>query len=472
MKKIYQFVGSLYVGIALLIIITLLSVAGIIIPQGRMEELYFVKYGERIGSFILFCGLDHIFSTVWYKIILLIFSVNISVCTFNRLKKIFSIFTNERQQIIVDREALESFPTKFTFDVKENPQKLTKHIIFFFKKRFFFVSLKPSSDKIMIMAQNKWLKEIGSTLFHFGIIPLLIGGFINQKMGFSYLQMLKEGEVAKVKNNQLWIKCNKFEIEKTNKGAIKDYRSSLVILDSIGNKLKEKIIEVNDPLVYRKIKFYQSSYQIEKDSSIKNINLLLSGGEFAENVKTLILKSCGETLSVNKDIKIVAERFVPDFCLDIETKKVFSRSSEHNNPALLITLLKNNEKIFSGWHFKNINSFHHNTHRDYKISFISYQTPNDRLTTGILIKKAPGNILIWAGILFMTCGILIVFSFASTEKYIIAIVKEDESSKIIFTSPSKLEEFGLDKTNKLKEKLKKELKQLYQVVEQNNDTSF
>lgn len=457
MKKIYLFLSSLQLGISLLIIITLLSILGIIIPQQGSEEFYSLKFGEPLSSLILFCGFNNIFSTLWYKILLLLFSVNISLCTLNRIKKLFLIFTKAKNLTNISKEAIESFPVKFTFDTKEPLSNITNQIILFFKRRFFFISLQEKNENIILSVQNRWLKEVGSTIFHFGIIPLLVGGLINQLTGFSYLQMLKEGEIAKVKNSNLWVKCNKFEIERNKKGAIKDYRSSLILVDSAGNKLKEKVIEVNEPLVYQGIKFYQSSYKIEKDTSIRDIHLLISGEEFTEKGRTLILSNCGETLYVNKDIKIVVDRFVPDFCLNIETKEVFSRSYEHNNPAIFITIIKNNEKVFSGWQFKNINSFHHNPAQNYKISFLSYQTLNDQLITGILIKKAPGNIFIWFGILLMTFGILIVFGLPPSEVYIIALVKEDDKNKIIFTTPNKLEESELDRINKLKDKLEREL---------------
>lgn len=45
-------------------------------------------------------------------------------------------------------------------------------------------------------------------------------------------------------------------------------------------------------------------------------------------------------------------RFEPDFTIDIDTKEVASRSQDLNNPAVLLEILENGEKVTEQWVFR------------------------------------------------------------------------------------------------------------------------
>ncbi len=47
-----------------------------------------------------------------------------------------------------------------------------------------------------------------------------------------------------------------------------------------------------------------------------------------------------------------AAEFLPDFAIDLEAGKIFSRSDEPNNPAVRVIIFENGEKIDEVWAFK------------------------------------------------------------------------------------------------------------------------
>ena len=55
------------------------------------------------------------------------------------------------------------------------------------------------------------------------------------------------------------LRCDKFEVSYYDKGMPKDYKSWLTVVED-GKDVLKKVIEVNDPLIYKGIYFYQSSY--------------------------------------------------------------------------------------------------------------------------------------------------------------------------------------------------------------------
>ena len=60
------------------------------------------------------------------------------------------------------------------------------------------------------------------------------------------------------------VRCDSFAIEYYDNGMVKEYKSHLTVLED-GKEILKKYIEVNDPLTYKGITFYQSSYEGYED---------------------------------------------------------------------------------------------------------------------------------------------------------------------------------------------------------------
>jgi len=74
----------------------------------------------------------------------------------------------------------------------------------------------------------------------------------------------------------------------------KDYKSKLTVLEN-GKEVLTKTIEVNDPLFYKGIRFYQSSYGTGNNSSSA---VLLSIHPIAEKGEVQYRASVGETFTL------------------------------------------------------------------------------------------------------------------------------------------------------------------------------
>ena len=61
----------------------------------------------------------------------------------------------------------------------------------------------------------------------------------------------------------------------------------------------------------------------------------------------------GETFVISdSEYSARVVRFEPDFAIDMESKEVFSRSEEMNNPAVLVEVFKDGEKAAEQWAFR------------------------------------------------------------------------------------------------------------------------
>ena len=93
---------------------------------------------------------------------------------------------------------------------------------------------------------------------------------------------------AEIINLGFTVRCDRFDIEFYENTMPKEYRSKLTILEQ-DKVVLQKEIEVNDPLYYKGITFYQASYQPFKDFiftiSSNNEDPVSFTGEFQKEVK-------------------------------------------------------------------------------------------------------------------------------------------------------------------------------------------
>ncbi len=419
MLRAYRAISSLQVGIALLVVLTLASLVGVIIPQGLESSRYLSRWGTVIGSGLLWAGVDHLFSTRWYNLLLGLFAVNILLCTVNRLKAVFVALARTRfltaQQII-------ALPHNTQFSGTWLPEGTVDKITRFFRERHFSVKVQQNAGTVAIDARRGRIREVGSALLHLSLLPLLIGGFVGKMTGFSYMELLSPGESAAVRERPFFVRCDFFELEKNEDGDVKDYKSGLTLLDSAGDTLARKVIEVNHPLVYGGIKMYQSSYRADPQN-IDNIALMVTGPLVGAIGKKVNLHPGAPEIIKGTDITVAANRFIPDFVYDMKTKTPQNRSPDHNNPALFVTMTRGEDTLFARWVFRKFGAMHH-TDEAYAVSFLSYDMLQ---STGLLIKENPGGAIIWFGIIFMSIGVLLVF-WVARQRYWIAIGKSDDDS--------------------------------------------
>jgi hypothetical protein len=85
LTALYRFLRSIKLAITLILIITVLSIIGTLIPQGRDQSSYFHQYGAFWGRVILTLGLNGMFRSVLFLIPAGLLFINLSVCTVGRL---------------------------------------------------------------------------------------------------------------------------------------------------------------------------------------------------------------------------------------------------------------------------------------------------------------------------------------------------------------------------------------------------
>ncbi len=133
---------------------------------------------------------------------------------------------------------------------------------------------------ILLFAQKGAYSRTGVYIVHASILIIFAGAIIGEFSGFKGSVMLPETQqtdkVYRFNSSEsidlgFTVRCDSFGIELYDNGMVKEYRSVLTVLES-GQEVLQRAIEVNSPLTYRGVTFYQSSYEGYNDFIIEVTN--------------------------------------------------------------------------------------------------------------------------------------------------------------------------------------------------------
>ena len=82
---IWKFFSSVKLAVWLLAIIAALSLLGTFIPQNQEASFYIDRYGHSGYRALLETGLTDVYSSFWFVLFLILFSINLTVCLVNRI---------------------------------------------------------------------------------------------------------------------------------------------------------------------------------------------------------------------------------------------------------------------------------------------------------------------------------------------------------------------------------------------------
>ena len=405
MKSFLQTFSSVKLAIFLLIVITLASILGTLVPQNRSPEAYRAKYGEFSG---LLMGLEitRLYQSWWYISFLFLFGLNTAVCTLTRLSPKCKLAF--KPSVYADTKRMLSLNPSAKIKKPGNAEAAQKNLRDLLKRKHYRIREEVRKGARYILARKKLMGIFGSDIVHAGILIILFGGILSGLGGFRTNLNIVEGSTAGVPQADFQIRLDKFTTEYYPSGAVKDWKSTLTILNS-GQEQITKTIEVNHPLSYRGFVFYQSSYGWDWNKTRLVIRVQKPGEDAAEQIRIPVGKKY--TLSGGKT-EVIVRRFIPDFVI-AEDKRAATRSLQPNNPAVYLESRRSGKVIFSGWIFAKFPEFSQSrADEDNRISFILEDIHAPQYS-GIQVAKDPGTNAIWAGCTVLMLGLLAAFYWPS-----------------------------------------------------------
>ena len=276
-QKIPKILIDLKFSILILALIAFASSFGSFIEQDEPKNFYEINYplekpiyGFVNSKLILTLGLDHVYNTWWFLLLLLILGLSLIGCTLTRQ---FPLVQNSKEYFF--RKQSNSF-LKLPFSIKLKKNFYLKELILSkLKKLNLYIYQKGE----LIYGYKGLIGRISPILVHVSLIIILSGSTLGAFKNFKAQEILPKGEVFHIQNPlkigrltplpNITTRVNEFWVDyKNNK--INQFYSNLSILDNYGNELKNQTISVNNPIRFNNIDFYQSDWNL-LGIRIKNI---------------------------------------------------------------------------------------------------------------------------------------------------------------------------------------------------------
>ena len=406
-ESLWDFFCSLKLSISLLIGLALTSIIGTVVPQGNIPPEYLQTISE--SKFKLYQSLSFfdMYHSWWFMLLLYLLTVNLVACSIKRLPRVWKMVFEP--QLVMD-EALEK-SLSLTHEFKMSGDAVTQLKAFLSAE----VSTPVVTEKdgaVHLFAQKTPWCRLGVYVVHLSIIIIFVGALIGSFFGYKAFANIVEGTsidtVFTQKENPIKlgfaVKCESFSVSYYNTGAPKEFKSILTILEN-GQPVKgyEKIpVIVNDPLSYKGITFYQSSYGQTGDGAVYHFNVSRRGAAGGADLN--LKKGEQATLSGGATLEVLEA-----------TQNVRQFMPEFSGPAAKVMLKMPGRNPESFIVFKN----HPEIEEQRKGELVlRYAGGDEKLYTGLQVAKDPGVWIVWLGCAFMTIGIYMAFFLSHNRVWI------------------------------------------------------
>ncbi len=424
MKSLLNYFSSVKLAIFLLIIITLASILGTLIPQNRSLDEYVARYGQ-ISNLLYRLQITKLYQSSWFIVLLFLFALNIIVCTLTRLApKIRKAF---RPKVEIEPKEINVLKIKGKFKKNIDLDTSKKELENELRSRHYRLKKVEKENKTFILARKRILGWFGADVVHVGILIILAGGIISGVGGIRKDLTFSEGKVLDISEADFKLRLDKFETEYYPDGNVRDWKSTLTVIED-EKPVLSKIIEVNHPLTYKGFAFYQSSYGWNWTNT--SVEIWAKKRKDPSFLRKIELKVGQRVRLDGENIRVSVMHFIPDFVIN-ERNQITSRSLQPNNPAAFIEVWEGDEKIMSGWIFAQFPEFARiHSEKETDLSFELKNFKADQLSI-IQAAKDPGVNLIWVGCTFLMIGLAFAFYWPTRE---IKVILEESQGKTEVTA--------------------------------------
>ena len=289
-SKIWNFFTSVKLTIVLLLSLATTSIIGTLIPQNEDPQAYFQAFGGVLYRVFNLLDLFDMYHSWWFQLLIILLTANIIVCSIDRMSSNRRILFVRNPSFNLAR--FRNLKQRQEFTSEGTSQQLKDVYQKFIARRFRHNQVEATENGFAIFGERGRWTRFGVYTVHLSVVLLLIGGLIGSIFGFDGFVNIAEGESSQsirlrskpqIMQLDFAIRCDDFDVSFYDTGAPKEFRSSLTILEQ-GRPVLRKDIIVNDPLRYKGISFYQSSYgQLPSNEVVLNITSNNTGKVYRYN---------------------------------------------------------------------------------------------------------------------------------------------------------------------------------------------
>jgi cytochrome c biogenesis protein len=413
LQSLWDFFCSLKLSISLLILLALTSIIGTIIPQGPERE-YLMSLSPAKLKLYSALGFFDMYHSWWFILLLYLLTVNLIACSVKRLPRVWKIV---REPALILDSGLEkslslTHESRLSLSQAAAQDKLTA----FLSGKFAPPVVTEQDGEVHLFAQKQPWSRLGVYVVHTSIIIIFIGAIIGSLFGYKAFVNIPEGGSTSVVFKRsgeeiplgFTVRCEDFSVSFYDTGAPKEFKSILTVEENGKPVIEKRSIVVNDPLSYKGITFYQSSYgqageggtfhfSVRQRSGGAPVMVAVRQGESAK----LPDGSTMHVLEATQDVR----SFIPQFQGPAVRIEVHSPAGK--TEAFI---------VFSQQYYPDLDA-----QRGGDLIF-NFVKADEKMFTGLQVAKDPGVWVVWLGCTLMVLGCMMAF-FMSHKRVWIRIEK-------------------------------------------------
>jgi cytochrome c biogenesis protein len=454
MSGLWSFFASVRLTVVVLLTLAVLSSIGTLIPQNQTPEEYFRAFGPFRYQLFSILDIFDMYHAWWFRFLIAMLAANIIICSIERLRFTAKIIFVKTPTFNLNSFRKRQTRKDFTLDVDGSAVRETYRSIL--GKQFGYCTVVDSGKGFAVTAEKGRWTRLGVYGVHLSVVMLLIGGLVGSYFGFEGFANIAEGETVstiQIRNSNVSrtlpfaIRCDDFEVQFYDTGAPKLFRSDLVLLED-GQPVVEKSIIVNDPLRYKGINIFQSSYgELDRPAP---------AAELPEQIE-LQFTSAASGMVYTRTVKMGQPVEIPEG-LGRFTLRDYQSAAKFMEMAVgptIIGTLENKEgaeqEVMLPVKFPKFDTMRQGS------VIISvdkeFSATEKAYFTGLQVTHDPGVAIVYFGFILMIAGCGVTF-FMSHQRVVVEVLPDSKGAKVMLAGTANKNKFGFQqKLERLSNKL-------------------
>ncbi len=300
---VFELLGSMRFAVSLLMFICVASLIGTVLQQNQAGNTYIDKFGPFWFAIFDKFSIWHIYNSWWFLLIMTFLVISTSICVLRNSPKMIRDARSFREY--VRGSSLRSFHHRVEVANNAAPGENLSRIQQWLGSQGYKFKVRQDGDSVILAAKKGGANRLGYIFAHTAIVVICIGGLLDSELpvrlqvwlggkvpitdnmlisevpasgrlspgnpSFRANMLVPEGAqsssgIISVDNGVLVqplpfnLKLNKFVVDYYSTGMPSSFKSLVEVTDPDTGKSFSQTIEVNEPLRYKGVTVYQSSF--------------------------------------------------------------------------------------------------------------------------------------------------------------------------------------------------------------------
>ena len=302
-RDFFELLGSMRFAVSLLMFICVASLVGTVLQQNRSSNNYIDQFGPFWFEVFDKFSIWHVYNSWWFLVIMGFLVVSTSVCLIRNAPKMLRDARSFREH--VRASSLRGFPHRVETEAPTDVPQTAAGLKSLLERMGYAVRQRTDNDGVMLAAKKGSANRLGYVFAHAAMVIICIGGLLDSELpvrlqvmlggkkpivenmlisevpesgrlsvdnpsfrasvlvpegGQASTAVVMVGDGALVQPMPFTLKLKKFVVDYYSTGMPSRFLSEVEVTDPDTGKTFDSTIEVNEPLRFKGMTVYQSSF--------------------------------------------------------------------------------------------------------------------------------------------------------------------------------------------------------------------